>query len=593
MVFALLFCGGTQGSCSSMRRVRTPTVRSGPHVLGTQGYVCVTWPITPRFTGDRNPSIANGIRLLANTVRGLAQRHIRILFKTCVLPILTYASSVWFRTDRPQKTLLQKLEKVQNISLRQICGGFRTTPVPAIQALSHQPPIELTLRKLSESTAIRLLKLPFRSQVSQRLPDVWRKGRKGDSPFRTIKHLPHNPATSRYLSPIEHLSSLSDPKGERVFPFANLNRPDASPLIDHPRLFLETTAVSEEEREPLIDRINSLTTAFNRERHIFFCDGSLNNEEGAGSGVVHYCQGDIAYEKDFNGFSCIGAGPKATAYDAEMLALAIAGSHVFDIAYEAASNPNYPLSEIRIYSDSTSALQNITDPSPHPGQLFSLSFIDHINLSLLACPDLKIFLCWSPGHRNVTGNEAADRVAKAARQCRGFRNSTIAFLKRKSKEAVVSRWSSKVLKLSKGTAFINHFHQNPKPSDVFKDTPREVYGRVSQVLSGHGYTGEYYSRMNIPESPWCPCSTSSGAPIFQSGSHILRECRRYSAHRHILEDACPDLHDPDWQVDRLGEHKTALPALVEFLKSSGAFTKLGIPFHLNLILPPERPKKPP
>ena len=184
-------------------------------------------------------------------------------------------------------------------------------------------------------------------------------------------------------------------------------------------------------------------------------------------------------------------------------------------------------------------------------------------------------------------------MAKAARQCRGFHNSTIAFLKRKSKEAVVSRWSSKVLKLSKGMAFIKHFHQNLKPSDVFKDTLRELYGRVSQVLSGHGYTGEYYSQMNIPESPWCPCSTSSGAPIFQTGSHILQECRWYSAHRHILEDACPDLHDPDWQVDRLGEHKKALPALIDFLKSSGAFTKLGIPFHLNLILPPERPKKPP
>ena len=213
-----------------------------------------------------------------------------------------------------------------------------------------------------------------------------------------------------------------------------------------------------------------------------------------------------------------------------MLALAVAGSHSFDIAYEAATNLNYPLLEIRIYSDSTSALQNITDPSPHPGQLFSLLFIEHINLALLACPDLKIFLCWSLGHRNITGNEAADHVAKAARQCRGFHNSTIAFLKRKSKEAVVSRWSSKVLKPSKGTAFIKHFHQNPKPSDVFKDTPREVYGRVSQVLSGHGYTGEYYSWMNILESPWCPCSTLSGAPIFQTGSHILRECRRFSAH---------------------------------------------------------------
>ena len=132
-----------------------------------------------------------------------------------------------------------------------------------------------------------------------------------------------------------------------------------------------------------------------------------------------------------------------------------------------------------------------------------------------------------------------------------------------------------------------------KPLDIFGDTPRELYGRVSQVLSRHGYTGEYYSRMNIPESPWCPCLTSSGAPIFQTGSHIIWECRQYSAHQYILEEACPDLHDPDWHVNHLGEHKKALPALIDFLKISGAFTKLGIPFHPNLILPLECLKKPP
>ena len=98
-----------------------------------------------RIMSNRATSVANGIHLLANMVQGLAQRHICILFKTCVLPILTYASPIWFCTDCPQKSLISRLERVQNISLRQICSGFKTTPIPAIQVLSHQPPIKLTL----------------------------------------------------------------------------------------------------------------------------------------------------------------------------------------------------------------------------------------------------------------------------------------------------------------------------------------------------------------------------------------------------------------------------------------------------------------
>ena len=36
-----------------------------------------------------------------------------------------------------------------------------------------------------------------------------------------------------------------------------------------------------------------------------------------------------------------------------------------------------------------------------------------------------------------------------------------------------------------------------------------------------------------------------------------------------------------------------LPALATFLKDSGAFTKLEVPFHLNLNLPPLRDPRPP
>ena len=58
---------------------------------------------------------------------------------------MTYTSLVWFRTDKQQKSLISLLEATQNHALWLVTGCFRTTPVPALQALSHVPPIELTL----------------------------------------------------------------------------------------------------------------------------------------------------------------------------------------------------------------------------------------------------------------------------------------------------------------------------------------------------------------------------------------------------------------------------------------------------------------
>ena len=170
---------------------------------------------------------------------------------------------------------------------------------------------------------------------------------------------------------------------------------------------------------------------------------------------------------------------------------------------------------------------------------------------------------------------------------------TLAFLKKRIKIRVCKVWRRTVKKSSPGTTFINHYYPNPNPSSIFLGTPREIYSKVSQTLSGHGYTREYFTKMKIPESPWCLCSTSIGAPVYNTCLHILRECQRYSSSRHLLTDDIPDLHDPNWKIKNLGEPKKALLALISFLDKSGAFTKLGVPFHLNPILPPERPKKPP
>ena len=115
-------------------------------------------------------SAANGLRVLANTVRGLSQKNLRLLHKTCILPIITWACVLWFRQDFPKKGLLAKLESIQNISLRLVCGAFRTTPIGALQILAHQPPIEQTLTRFASNAALRLSRIPTSSPVFQRLP---------------------------------------------------------------------------------------------------------------------------------------------------------------------------------------------------------------------------------------------------------------------------------------------------------------------------------------------------------------------------------------------------------------------------------------
>ena len=80
--------------------------------------------------------------------------------------------------------------------------------------------------------------------------------------------------------------------------------------------------------------------------------------------------------------------------------------------------------------------------------------------------------------------------------------------------------------------------------------------------------GEYYERIGLPDEPTdCPCGEE-----FQTREHILFDCPRYDDYRHYLEveGSVPELS----QV--LGTKK-GIECLIEFLKSSRAFTKTGEP----------------
>ena len=319
---------------------------------------------------------------------------------------------------------------------------------------------------------------------------------------------------------------------------------------------------------------------------LFFCDGSRmrNGEqiERSGYGVVCYRAGRITHRYS------IGLGRRATVFDAEMYALAHAARKARDII----STTN--ISRISFYSDSSSAVSEIVSPLLHPAQIASLIFLRHMSHILSSHTPPSVTLAWTPGHVGVIGNKEADKTAKRAIRRRALVRLTVSYIKLRANENINKEWKLRTTGLTKseGTRFLDVFPITRIPPAFFHTTPREIYGRIAQTLSGHGYTGEYYARMLPRESPWCRCSTTLGAPVLMTRDHILRHCTRYTTHRPSLHNGIPDLMNPTWQPHMLGS-PAALPALARFLKDSGAFTKLGIPFHLNLILPPPCDPRPP
>ncbi|CAK5283362.1 unnamed protein product [Mycena citricolor] len=363
---------------------------------------------------------------------------------------------------------------------------------------------------------------------------------------------------------LERLAHHTNPHGEPILPF--LNPPwgqTASKFGDRMRLEKSSNGV---EKEEAAERHKERISAFadNPEHLLAYSDGSLRKLHGmrrVGTGVVVYQENTEIFAESQ------GLGGRAEVYDGEMAGLWLAAGITTAMA-----TTHTNIKHLHFYANNTSALATIFDPKPQARQLYAHQFHKAICGFLKGDPQRTVEIAWSPGHCNIEGNERADKLAKSGTKLAAPTLTTRAFTLRQSKERIQHawRWEWKRKLKSGHYAKANRIPPSLKPTQHFTELSRqwELFGRVIQCRTGHGYLGKFYQRFNIPEDVDCPC----GEPI-QTQDHVLRWCPLYNKHRPIIRATSANFYE-----EIILGMKEGIVALAQFLKDSGAFTRSGHPW---------------
>ena len=150
-------------------------------------------------------------------------------------------------------------------------------------------------------------------------------------------------------------------------------------------------------------------------------------------------------------------------------------------------------------------------------------------------PHHHLSISWSPGHTKIRGNEKADKLVKEAAKIQSQFNTTTTSASRRAHEYMLTKWKWIWRNQPQNGRYgpANRIPPSLQPTPHFKAlrNQREIFGRLIQCRTGHGYFGDYYRSAVPSENISCPCGEE-----IQTCKHIIDMCPQYENHRQILRN---------------------------------------------------------
>ena len=220
--------------------------------------------------------------------------------------------------------------------------------------------------------------------------------------------------------------------------------------------------------------------------------------------------------------------------------------------------------EIHVFIDSQAALKRLQKISLTGGQRICYEITE---LCRLLSQNNKIFLSWVPGHREIQGNDHADRLAKAGlkRKAKDLLTS-LSYLKRRAKEDILARWKQEwkdTRPAEKGRAYSKATRDTPKISYKMQllSGPKRVQAAYYQLKLGQGFFKQFSKAIGKDDKGEC----FGDCNALQTPAHLLLYCKHYAKERKKMANT---LDTPTLTLPLLFRTARGSAALLGFLKET-------------------------
>lgn len=520
---------------------------------------------------------------LMNSERGLAPAAARQLYLSCIVPISDYGSELWYNN---QVHFENSFSKLQNTAMRKILGVFKTTPIDIMEIECNLMPSKLRLMQKTQKYALRIAKIGNKTLISKIVPntfsknfectgfdeEIWKgKFAKWNENAKTIgKKYPSH--FYRVLNSISHLINED----------TALEKPPKAqkPWKNH---ILPNIVVSQNKESAKIDfykRLKLLQDSKNsKSKLVFYTDGS---KETNGAAAVVFVPKSSLYNRikhqnsrlpliqNFDNEKYFGKnwnlGEKSSNDKAEKFALWKSTSWALKACNQFSFDKN-----IWIFTDSQSSINALINLSK-PG----ISEHFRQNIEHLHRLGFTVNIQWIPGHMDICGNEAADKLAKAGQNLPIVENLPISYdcIKNQIKQNSISSWENQWAKSKVKNSQYRILGTVPGSSNLkylSSITDKLTFATIIQLKIGHGYFRSFQRKLSIwkRNNDFSDNFCTGNCREVQTPKHLLLQCKNYQKEISELKNSAKSTVNFEFLINT----KIGQKLLVKYLQTTKIATR--------------------
>ena len=438
------------------------------------------------------------MKRISNSKFGASRKTLQKFYETYIYSKLNYGLPIYAATN---KTNLKKLEALQNTAIRISTGAFKSTPIISLNAEAGAVPIRTRIKiestKLYHKTSNKNIKNPITKTClanSIQAHNNKKKnffGRARETLAQTEIPQPTIISTPA-VSPIPPWHRLDEYITDD---FGGSNQKDMN----------ETVAKS---------RLKRLLEEKYKGYNQIYTDGSRNNEDLKTAASIYVQDTGTAHVWRLPNRSSIGT--------AEIFAIKMAIKKAVEV-----KKPSV------IFTDSQVGTKILRSMKPKSNKNLAYEVQEILRKHNNNNNTNKIYIQWIPAHKNLQGNEMADKIAK-----QGLQLSNITFvppdpvtISKTIKRTFRTTWKEDS-KREIQAKFYGRINPRMENQPMMRDKCRKVDTGITRLRLGHSRLKHHLYRLGIEEDEDCRfCGQRTPETI----EHVMLECPRFYSYQTTMK----------------------------------------------------------